>query len=209
MGAAPDMETNNDVLGQPPDGVRGHWRVETFSVSDQAAQTSALRALFDGPDVYVPPGVYKRLTRGSTIVMSNTPMELRTNAEFIRRATGRVLINGLGLGIVLTAILQKPDVHSITVIETAQEVIDLVAPTFCDDLRVTIIHADAFEYRPPTGARYDVVWHDIWDDICPGNLREMTRLHRKYARLAIWQGSWAREQCKRALLRATSYPIAK
>ena len=75
--------------------------------------------------------------------------------------------------------------------------IDLVGPSFSHDDRVNIICADAFEWRPPKGVRYNAVWHDIWDDICTDNLPEMTRLHRKYGRRADWQGSWCRELCKR------------
>ncbi len=44
------------------------------------------------------PGKYRRLSNNGEVVMSNTPMEINTCMEFIERATGRVLINGLGLG---------------------------------------------------------------------------------------------------------------
>ncbi len=53
-----------------------------------------------------------------------------------------MLINGLGLGMVLHAILQKDDVTHVTVIEKEQDVINLVAASFATDLRVEI-NADA------------------------------------------------------------------
>lgn len=137
-----------------------------------------------------------RLMRGSTVVMSNTPMEIRTNRTFVRYAKGNVLINGLGLGMVLTAILRKPEVESVTVIEAAAEVIELVAPTFRDDPRVEIVHANAFDYQPPKGMRFDAVWHDIWDFISAENLPEMHRLHRKYGQRTPWQASWCRIECE-------------
>ncbi|MCV5648158.1 hypothetical protein OFN55_36090, partial [Escherichia coli] len=87
----------------------------------------------------IPPGRYRRLSNGWDVVMSNTPMEIRTCQDFIERATGRVLINGLGLGMVLHAILQKDDVTHVTVIEKEQDVINLVAASFATDLRVEII----------------------------------------------------------------------
>ena len=138
-----------------------------------------------------PPGDYIKLTRGSTLVMSNTPDEIRDHREFIRRSTGSVLINGLGIGMCLTAVLQKQDVTDVTVIEVSKEVIDLVSPCFDDD-RLTIINQSAFDYKPPKGKRYNVVWHDIWDFICTDNLEEMKKLHRKYGRKTDWQGSWCR-----------------
>ena len=69
-----------------------------------------------------------------------------------------------------------------------------------------IVQADAFTVklpRPslflhvPRDTRYDVVWHDIWDNICADNLPEMHRLHRRYGRRCDWQGSWARWHCER------------
>lgn len=179
-----------------PDGVCGDWRVESFNVSEDEARITELRAALKGEDFYVPAGDYKRLMRGSTVVMSNTPMEVWTNRPFIRYAKGNVLINGLGLGMVLTAILRKPEVESVTVIEAAVEVIELVAPTFRDDPKVKIIHSDAFEYQPAKGMRFDAVWHDIWDFISEDNLPEMHRLHRKYGQRTSWQASWCRNKCE-------------
>lgn len=179
-----------------PDGVRGDWRVESFQVSEEDSAVTRRRAAAQGSHEFVPPGNYKKLVRGAVVVMSNTPMEVRTNRRFIGRAKGRVLVNGLGLGMVLTAILAKPEVESVTVVEASAEVIDLVGPTFRDDPRVRIVHANAFDYQPAKGEQFDVVWHDIWDYIHPDNLPEMHRLHRKYARRAGWQASWCRDMCE-------------
>lgn len=179
-----------------PDGVCGDWRIESFIVSAVDAKWTAVRAAYNGPDEYVPPGTYKRLVRGNTVVMSNTPMEVRTNEAFIRNARGNVLINGLGLGMVLSAILRKPEVESVTVVEIASEVIELVGPSFRDDARVQIVHADALTYRPEKDERFDCIWHDIWDYICASNLPQMHQLHEKYARRATWQDSWCRTRCE-------------
>lgn len=178
-----------------PDGVSGSWRVETFTVTEADARRNVRGIL--RPREYVCPGVYKRLMRGSVVVMSNTPMEVRTNMPIIHAATGNVLINGLGLGMVLSAILGKPDVSSVTVVERSEDVIRLVAPTYSEDPRVTIIHDDAMSFRPEKSRRYNAVWHDIWDYICVDNLDEMKTLHRRYGRRTDWQGSWARELCER------------
>jgi spermidine synthase len=115
--------------------------------------------------------------------------------NFIYKAEGHVLINGLGLGVCLKAVLEKKEVIKVTVIEKSEDVIKLVAPSFQDD-RVEIINADAFEYKPPKGVVYDVVWHDIWQDICTDNLEQMKKLHRKYGRKCKWQGSWSRKLCE-------------
>lgn len=176
-----------------PDGIKGEFRIESFQVTAEDVKRNFRGFL--RPSEYVPEGHYKRLMRGQTVVMSNTPMEINTNYDIIRRANGRVLINGLGIGMVLTAILQKPEVSEVWVIEKYQEVIDLVGPTFAADPRVKIIHADALEYKPPKGMKFDCVWHDIWDFICSDNLEEMAKLHRRYGNRTKWQGSWSKEQC--------------
>lgn len=179
------------------DGVSGEWRIETFTVSQQESDLTRMRAAIGGRyDEYCAPGVYRRLMRGRTVVMSNTQMELRTNRPIMRQSVGTVLINGLGLGVIVAELLTKPGITAITIIERSPDVIALVAPAFAHDSRVTIIQADAFQYQPPKGQRYDYVWHDIWDFICGDNLPQMTKLKRKYGRRTNWQACWAENECR-------------
>lgn len=145
---------------------------------------------------YIKAGIYKRLRRNGVVVMSNTPVEIDDCIHFIHIAKGNILINGLGLGVVLRELLNKEDVKSIIVIEKSEDVIKLVVP-FYKDKRLTIINADALEWKPPKGQRYDFVWHDIWDDICDDNLKEMEKLHRKYSKKTDWQDSWCKKLCKK------------
>lgn len=182
-----------------PDGVSGPWKVETFTISEQESDFSKLRAVITGdPGIYVPAGTYKRLTCLGEVVMSNTLMEVNTNMEFINRATGRVLINGLGLGMVLTEILKKDSVESVTVVERSQDVINLTSPSFAHDPRVKIVHSCAFDYTPEDGEVFDVAWHDIWTYISPENLDEMWKLEDKLRPYVKgYQESWAKTECIR------------
>jgi hypothetical protein len=185
-----------DIPIDVPDGESGDWKVTTFTVNDEEAKRFNLANLFGGVHGRdIKPGTYKKLTcKGRGIIMSNTPAEIRDHNYFIYKATGSVLINGLGLGVVLKAILAKPEVTSVTVIEKEEDVIKLVAPYYTDP-RVTIIHADAYEWKPAKGIKYDYVWHDVWDNICTDNLEGMGKLHRKYGRRTAWQDSWSRDTC--------------
>jgi len=180
-----------------PEGEIGNWRVKRFTVDKAAADIERMRALFSSAAGRgVPEGDYTQLTRSGTVVMSDTPDEIRDHIFFMRRATGRVLIHGLGLGVALNHILQKEEVEHVTVIELAPEVINLVGPHWLERYgsdQLEIIQADAFTWKPPKGIRYNTVWHDIWDDICTDNLPEMHKLHRRYGRRCDWQGSWCRE----------------
>jgi hypothetical protein len=173
------------------EGICGDWSISKFVVGDKEAMSS----MFAYRSRYVPKGTYTKLchkVRG--VVMSDTPAEMRDHSYAVYKATGSVLINGLGIGMVLKNILAKPDVTDVTVIELEQDVIDLVAHHY-QDPRLTIICADAYEWKPPKGKRYNMVWHDIWDAICSDNLKLMEKLHRKYGRICDWQGSWGKENC--------------
>lgn len=185
-----------------PDGISGNWKVETFEVKeDDLSQKISILKTGRG----VPPGTYKKLMRDGICVMSNTPDEIRDFLRFVWRSKGSILVNGLGIGVLLKALLDKPDVTDVTVIEKSEDVIKLVAPTYLVDSRVTIINADAFEYKPPQNKRYNAVWHDIWDYITSDNLEEMKKLHRKYGKNSDYQESWCRYACEQAKKEESKY----
>lgn len=182
-----------------PEGSRGKWTVSRFTVDKDSPGMLYLSLKGRG----IAPGTYTQLVHEKRgVVMSDTPAEKRDHSFFVHEAKGHVLINGLGIGMALNAILQdrRPgmEVERVTVVEIDQDVIDLVGPHYLNDPRVEIVHQSAFDYKPPKGIRYGAVWHDIWDTICVANLDEMKLLHRRYGRLADWQGSWCRQQCEAA-----------
>jgi hypothetical protein len=173
-----------------PEMIRGMWEVKHFTV-DRIDIHSFVRGRG------VPVGeTFTKLTRHGSIVMSDTPAEMRDHREAVYRATGSCLLNGLGIGMVLKNILLKNEVTAVTVVEISQELIDLISPHY-NDSRITFICADAMTYKPPKGKRYNMVWHDIWDNICGDNLPQMETLHRKYGWRTDWQGSWCKYECAR------------
>lgn len=181
-----------------PEGESGDWRVARFSVSKEESDATRLRQMFSGRG-FVPVGEYTKLMHGGTIVMSDTPDELDDHRYAIARAKGHVLVNGLGLGCYLSCVLAKPEVTAVTIVEQSADVIKLVAGHFLPkhSKQLEIIHASAFDWKPPTDAHYGFAWHDIWDFICGDNVPEMAKLKRKYARKAELQGCWCEYQAKR------------
>lgn len=111
-------------------------------------------------------------------IMSDTPAEILEHAHALEHATGKVLITGLGLGVVINALLAKPDVEHITVVEIDRDVIELTARYYEDDPRVQIVNMDAlaFAKRYPSwhgrNVRFDYAWHDIWSHIASRNLND-------------------------------------
>lgn len=177
-----------------PEGESGPWRVERFEVD--MGSIEAWRCQAAGRPIE--PGTYTRLIRNHSFggpMMSDTPAEIDDLFDVIYRARGRVLINGLGLGVVLKAVLTKPEVTHIDMVEIDEDILKLVAPSY-QDPRVTFHHGDAYTIEWPKDSQWNVVWHDIWPNICTDNLEGMTRLHRKYAKRCRWQDSWCKEYAK-------------
>ena len=94
------------------------WKLQKFEIKNDN-----IIAMFDG----ITPGKYIRLLHNGECVMSDTNMEKRTNSDFCINAHGDIIIGGLGIGMIIMAIQDKPEVKSITVIEKNKEVIDIVA----------------------------------------------------------------------------------
>lgn len=186
-----------------PTGKSGDWSVERFEVSEKEANFFNLRESINAHRGcrFITPGTYTKLVHLGNVIMSDTPAEMTDHNAPVRMAKGRILINGLGLGMVLQACLEKDEVEYATVIEKSPDVVNLVGLHYKGKFggRVQIILDDAFTYKPPKGVIYDMVWHDIWADICPDNLGEITKLRRKYARRCKWQDAWCARECARAL----------
>lgn len=175
-----------------PEGELDGLRVERFTASDQDARMTGL--FYGGRSVR--PGEYTRLTAGGVFWMSDTPAEWGDHLPAVRQIrkpeTKRVLINGLGIGMVLKAALACGHVEHVDVVEKDPRVVALVGPHYLTDPRLAIHTADAYTVTWPTGTAWDVAWHDIWPDLCTDNLPLMAKLHRRYGRRTNWQGSWAR-----------------
>ena len=165
-----------------------NFKIEHFEVSEESAKMCRLRDAINGRREYdgFEAGTYIRLCNkniqdNNRVMMSNTPMEINTNKYFVHKANGNVLIAGLGLGMIVLAIQDKPEVTSIVVIEKYKEIIDLVASQLPLNNKVKIINSDIFDWQP-NGHRFDTVYFDIWDNICGDNYEEMKKLHRKFCR---------------------------
>lgn len=110
-----------------PEGKAGDWEVKKFTVSKEESDFDRVRGMFHGGR-YVPAGSYTGLFRNGSVIMSDTPDEIGDHLSFIYQAKGKVLIAGLGLGVVARAVLEKKEVTSVLIVEKCQEVVDLAFP---------------------------------------------------------------------------------
>ena len=106
--------------------------------------------------------------------MMITPNEINTMKEPIKKARGRVVTFGLGMGYYTYMVSRKEEVESVTVVERDPGVISLfkeyILPKFEFKDKVNIICADAFSYAETVlpGGRFDVVFADMWHDVSDG-----------------------------------------
>ena len=106
--------------------------------------------------------------------MTLTPVDVDTCEEQIRKAQGKVVTFGLGLGYFTYMVSEKDEVESITVVEKSENVIRLfekhILPKFSHREKVRIVNADAFEYAecemPKENFNYAFV--DTWRDASDG-----------------------------------------
>lgn len=150
------------------------------------------------------PGQYTKLLINNRLVMSDTPAELQDLTPVVEAISARkkrpktALINGLGLGVVLQTLLDAGCEH-VTAVDSNLHVLSVVGAHYeskYDSDRMTFVHADALDWRPPKGVRYDVVWHDIWPGICGDFYEDMKALHRRYGARCDWQGSWCHSEMR-------------
>lgn len=166
-----------------PEAELGSAKIEHFEVKDS----------FFAWKSGVPAGKYTRLIAGGVLWMSDTPMEKHWNSRIMYQSSGKVLIAGLGLGVILPKVLERA--QHVTVVERNADVIALVEPHYRHK-NLTVIHADIHEWLPLKGEKYDVIYFDIWGDISTDALPEMAKLHRRFSRFRNlsnpmgWIDSW-------------------
>jgi len=189
-----------------PEGEVGKFKIVYNIATEEDVRFMKVKTIFN-PHRYKEyfdfiPGTYTKLVwDNKEIVMSDTPMEIRTNSEFINNANGSVLIGGLGLGIILLSIQNNEKVTSITVVEKNKEVIDLILKHLPLNNKIKIEVEDIFKWK--TKSKFDCIYFDIWNNISGDNYPEMNKLHRKFCKKVnrsnpdYWIDSWRKKDCKK------------
>ena len=183
-----------------PEGQAGRLKVEKVRVTAEEEAQYARIAALAGETRYDRAGEYTTLTVDGEVWMSNTPDEREDHRECFEQAQrlgGRCLVHGLGLGLIVHALLALPNVEHVDVVEFDRDVIRLVEMAFVGDIaagRLTVHVEDCLLKVWPEDARWQVVWHDIWLPLTEANLAEMELLHDMFRDRCVWQGSWGFER---------------
>ena len=155
---------------------KGLARIERFEISPTEARFYNIAS---DDLLQLRSGTFCKLFVDGELMMSDTLMERRSNSKFINNANGRVLIAGLGIGMIIQNIIEKDCVKEIVVIEKYQDVIDLVLPKIKHP-KLKVICSDIFDYELEVKDKYDSIYFDIWADICSDNLKDMKTLHKMF-----------------------------
>lgn len=189
-----------------PAGRRGIAKISRYTVTHKRADEINWRILLHEEErAWAYPGKYTGLTVDGIMVMSDEAKEIADHLPFIERAAGCILITGLGIGMVLQALLRKPEVEHITVVEKSADVLALVSGHYLAMFggeRITLVNDSAFTWRPLAGARFDFAWHDIWPVAAGVYWPEHQLLFDRYSAIVneqdSWRGEWMRQRFRLA-----------
>ena len=184
-----------------PEGQVGDWVIGKMTLDRE----QSLHTMFAYKDRMVPAGSYTRLKEGGLTYMSDTPAEMADHVPLMTAlqnngGTQRVLVFGLGLGMVMEMLMEmhnsgRIELDHVLFIEKSQNVIDLVAPhyraKYPDHFRVEC--ADAFDYEPDDRC-YEAVWIDIWAEACPDYACDAELLMAQWHDHTDWVGCWMEDE---------------
>lgn len=118
---------------------------------------------------------YPAVLTGDVEWMTLLPNEINSQKKYIKKAKGKVLTYGLGLGYYVFSVALKDEVLSVTVVDLNENVINLfqkhILPKFSEKVKnkIKIINADAFKFADAlSDGDYDYIYADIWHDCGDG-----------------------------------------
>jgi hypothetical protein len=130
------------------------WLKTTLQMQRQGKETG--HVTFTG-SVFIP-----ILATSTEVWMSLTPMEILSQRAGLRKARGKVLVGGLGMGWFARRCLERKQVDSVTIVERDPAIISTFGGGLKHDFgnRVRFVTGDAFE--AVRAHEYDSVLYDIW-----------------------------------------------
>lgn len=96
--------------------------------------------------------------------MVDDPPHWWSMKNYAENSSGRVLVAGLGLGLVTGELLNNVDVDSVTVVEHNKDVIGLISPLLPEaiDVQFEIVNQDFYKFINETDEKFDRLIIDLW-----------------------------------------------
>ena len=107
--------------------------------------------------------------------MVDDPPHWWSMQDYAINSAGKVLVAGLGLGLVVHELLRNVDVDSINVIEKNKDVIDLIFPLLpkAENVKFQIITKDFYDFIHESKEDFDRIIVDLWTS---GSLKETMKI---------------------------------
>lgn len=102
--------------------------------------------------------IHKLCLNDGSLLMSDSPQEMFLQYPAYKQAKGRVLVGGLGLGIISLLMAQKKEVKEIIVIEKSKEIISMTKP---NHKKIKVIHQNIWDFLKETNEEFDFAYIDI------------------------------------------------
>lgn len=94
-------------------------------------------------------------------VMLDDPLHWLGMKLIAEASIGKVLVGGLGLGLIVHHLVNNKEVKKIVIYEINKDVIDLIKPLLPKDKRIKIVNKDFF-YQPWRKDIYNTIINDLW-----------------------------------------------
>jgi hypothetical protein len=123
--------------------------------------------------------------------MSLTPMEILTQRAGVKRARGKVLMGGLGLGWLARRVLERKQVEHLTVYDTNADVLDYFGKPLKEEFngKVTLKLGDVYDAQ---ASKYDRILLDIWQGYGDAEFdHQLRELRTKVPSQALWTWGYA------------------
>jgi len=170
------------------------------------------------PVVYDHDTRWHELLEDGGVWTSDFPIEQYQQRESLKGFRGKVLIGGLGLGVVVQMLTKYKNVSQIDVVEKSLEVCQLVQP-YVGDKRMTVYRMDLYDFLRDGGVRrdnrYDHAFFDTWTsdseftlyhDVIP--LRNLAKPIVKH-KITCWNEDIMRGQVHRSIFSPIEFNMAK
>jgi len=121
--------------------------------------------------------------------MSLTPMEVITQRAGVRKAKGRVLMGGLGMGWLARKVCEKKTVKSLVVHEKDKDVANFFGEQLVRDFgrKINIFVKDVYAGMNGNTRKFDTVLMDIWSDFHGAEYdHKFTELVKTHPRVWGW-----------------------
>ncbi len=149
-------------------------------------------------------GRYCELVKDGVSWMSDLPAEIEESRDFLDQLeaaprNSSILMLGLGLGVLIQAMLDLGHKGPVEVIEIDERVAGLVGSQYLGKadqagMQLRIVMGDAYSHPLPEEAHWDLCYADIWAAIEEQNLPEIERIRRYWGPHCGWLGCWSEKE---------------